>query len=204
MHGGGRHAAPQEEAMTHDVLGALRQEHRNMIALLLALEWQVKEFENGRQPDYEPIEATLDYFLTFPEALHHPREEQIFAALTRRAPDVARQIGDLHVAHEELAARARDFAAGLRAVLQDVEVSREAFARWARRFIEVQRQHIEMEERSFFPAAAKALETTDWSALGEAPKSDDPLVSDDAGARFEQLRRTILDWQARGEASLAK
>jgi hemerythrin-like domain-containing protein len=189
-----------EDAMVHDLLDALRQDHRDMTALLGALDWQIGEFESGRQPDYELIDATLEYFLSFPDIRHHPQEVRIFEKLGERAPGLAEEVGDLAAAHEDLAARARDFATALRAVLQDVEVSREALARWGRGFIELQRRHMEMEERSFFPAAAKGLAAEDWSDLLRSVSADDRSRDRETDDRFARVRRMILAWQVQDEA----
>jgi hemerythrin-like domain-containing protein len=109
------------------------------------------------------------------------------------------------IAHQELATRAREFATALRAVLEEVEVSREAFARWARDFIDLQRRHINMEESTFFPAAEKTLTAKDWTDLRAVTTTEaDPLLGEQVGERFEQLRKTILGWQAQDQAAPAK
>jgi hypothetical protein len=62
--------------------------------------------------------------------------------------------------------------------------------------IDQQRQHIDMEESAFFPAAEKALTLTDWAEL-------DMLMAKtgDVGERFEQLRKKILRWQAEDDTT---
>ena len=184
-----------------EAIDVLRQEHRDLTTLLRALEWQVAEFESCNQPDYDVIGAVLDYFLSFPDVYHHPKEELIFAKLRDRDPRTARRIGDLRIAHQGLAARAREFADALRVVLNEAELPRAAFVRWARGFIDLQRQHIDMEESTFFPAAEKALTAKDWTDLGalKTPE-DDALFGEQVGQRFEQLRTTILGWQAEDQA----
>ena len=147
------------------ILEVLRQEHANTVRLLKTLEWQVAEFEVGNQPDYDVLRAAVDYFLNFTELSHHPTEDLIFDKLRDRAPAMAASIGDLRSAHDALAARARELAAGLNAVLAEAELPREAFVRWASGFIDHQRQHLEMEEATFFPAAEKMLTEKDWSDL---------------------------------------
>jgi hemerythrin-like domain-containing protein len=177
-------------------LDLLRQEHSNMATLMQILERQVDEFQRGDRPDYDVIRAVLDYLVSFPDVCHHPKEDVIFAKLHERDPLTTERIGDLQNAHEKLAARTRDFSAGLRAVLEEAEIPREAFIRLARRFIDQQRQHIDMEESTFFPAAEKALTSTDWVELNTLMARPD-----DAGERFEQLRKTILQWQAEDEVA---
>ena len=175
-------------------LDFLRQEHSNMAALLRVLERQLSEFQSGERPDYDLVRAILDYLLSFPDVCHHPKEDLIFDKLHDRDPFTAERIGDLRNAHDELAARGQKFATGLRAVLEEAEMPRETFIRLARRFIDLQQQHIDMEESVFFPAVEKTLTTTDWAELNALMAR-----TEDAGGRFEQLRKTILQWCAEDE-----
>ncbi len=178
-----------------EALDLLRQDHSNMAALLRTLERQVNEFRSDRRPDYDVISAILDYFLSFPDVCHHPREDLIFAKLNERDPRAIERIGDLRSEHDELAARAHEFLTELRAVLDEAEIPREAFYRRAGRFIDRQRQHIDMEESTFFPAAEKALMPTEWKELNVLMAKTDA-----ARERSEQLCKTILQWQAEDEA----
>ena len=83
-----------------------------MAALVKALEWQVAEFDAGRAPDYDVIRSAVDYFLSFPDLYHHPKEDLVFSRLKARAPDVVERIGDLRREHEALAARMRELHGG--------------------------------------------------------------------------------------------
>jgi hemerythrin-like domain-containing protein len=107
----------------------------------------------------------------------------------------------LRSTHDALAARARVLADGLRAVLAEAEVPREAFVRWCSEFIDDQRQHIEMEEATFFPTVEKMLTENDWTDLSaKIVKSIDPLFDMNVDEKFKQLRQTILAWQRQDEA----
>lgn len=185
----------------HEILRMLRQEHKNIASLLNALERQVAEFERGNAPDYDVISATLEYFLDFPDLYHHPKEDLVFAKLRQRDPALAASIGDLHREHEELGARAREFSTGLRAVLDEQGPPRKTFVQRAHRFIRLQRQHLEREEASFFPAADKTLTAEDWLDLkARMTTGEDPLFGKNVTAKFDRLRRMILNWQAEDEA----
>ena len=177
-------------------LDLLHQEHRNIATLLRILKREVDEFQDGDRPDYDLVRAILDYLLSFPDVCHHPKEDLIFDKLRDRDPLAAERIGDLRGAHEELADRAEEFSTGLRAILEEAEIPRSAFIRLARGFIDLQQQHIDMEESVFFPIVEKTLSGTDWAHL------DARLAkTEDAGRRFEQLRKTILEWQAEDETT---
>ena len=112
-----------------EVIRVLRREHANMASLVKTLEWQVREFEAGRRPDYDIIRSSLDYFLSFPDLYHHPKEDLVYGRLVERDPQTAERIGDLRREHEMIATRTREFSAGLNAILDEAQVPREAFVR---------------------------------------------------------------------------
>lgn len=179
-----------------EIVSALRREHANIVTLIRTLEWHVNEFEQAGAPDYDIIEGVIDYFLGYPDLYHHPKENLIYAKLLERDPEAAAKVGDLQAEHEQLAARTREFAAGVRAVLDDAQVPRDSFRRWARNFIDFQLEHLEMEERNFFPAAQKALTEEDWAELdARMVAEEDPLFGEHVGGQFESLRETVLRWQ---------
>lgn len=179
-----------------EVIQVLRREHAHMASLVKTLEWQVSEFEKGGQPDYEIIRAAVDYFLSFPDLYHHPKEDMIFAVLEERDPATAQEVGDLRHEHEAIAARTRELSAGLNVIVEEAQVPRESFVRWARAFTDLQMLHMRMEEEVFFPAALQLLTDEDWKELAaEMTREDDPLFGENVGNRFKELRETVLRWQ---------
>ena len=179
-----------------EVIRVLRREHANMASLVKALEWQINEFEQGARPDYEVIRTAIDYFLSFPDLYHHPKEDLVYARLLARDPAAAAPIGDLRHEHEMVAVRTREFSSGLNAILDEAQVPRESFVRWARDFIDLQMKHMRMEEEVFFPTALRVLSAEDWQALtAEMTSEQDPLFGESVGQRFETLREAVLRWQ---------
>jgi len=179
-----------------DIMRALRDEHANIVRLLDALERQLELFDHGGRPDYDIVRGIADYFLSYPDLYHHPKEDLLFRKLQARDPETAKRFGDLQAEHEKLAARTREFAAVVRDVLEEAEVPREAFDRWTRDFIDFQRQHLKKEEHIFFPAAERSLTDDDWAELLERMTDrDDPLFGAEVGKRYEVLRSDILGWE---------
>lgn len=182
-----------------EILQVLGREHANIAALLRILEREVAEFEQGGRPDYELIRAVVDYFLSFPDLYHHPKEDLVFARVRQRDPAAVAAMGDLRREHEKLAARTRELSDGVRAILDEAQVPRDAFVRWARDFIDLQKDHMRMEDEQFFPLARALLDAEDWAALkAEMTDAEDPLFGEQVGGRFERLRQRILKWQAEG------
>ena len=61
-----------------EVVRQLRQEHTSMARLLDVLERQIAVFRQGGDPDYDLIEAVVEYCLTYPDQCHHPKEDLVF------------------------------------------------------------------------------------------------------------------------------
>lgn len=184
-----------------EALSRLREEHENILRLLDALEHQVAVFESGKRPDYDVLSAVADYFTGFPDRCHHPKEDLILQKLRRRDPAAAAQVGDLETDHEHIGELARHFKEAVQNVLDEVEVSREAFVAVARHFLEEQRRHLRMEEQRFFPAALAALTADDWAEIDRrATREEDPVFGTAVSREYAQLRDSILKWEAQDKA----
>ena len=179
-----------------EALERLRQEHRDIARLLDILEAELARFGAAEAPDYDVMAAIADYFTGYPAACHHPKEDLVYAALVERRPDCAGTIGDIETEHVQLGEMVDLFARAVRNVMNDAEVSRDAFDRIARHFIEAQRLHIEREEEKMFPLAAEALTDAEWTAIdGKIADSGDPLFGAMPEERFAALRRDIEAWE---------
>lgn len=176
-----------------DVIGVLRQEHESMAALLDTLEAQLDALEQDALPDYDVIRGVINYFLSFPDIYHHPKENLIYARLKGRDAGAASRIGDLRIEHEKLGARSRAVGKAMEANGAETGLSHRSFLQSGRDFVALQRQHIEMEEALFLPVAQHALTADDWHDLETVMRDgDDPLLGEAVGAHFEAIRCNIL------------
>ncbi len=177
------------------IVEALRRDHINMARILDALERQLVIFDQARTPDYEIIQAILEYCLNYPDLHHHPTEDMILGKLEERGAATGQEFGDLRSEHQVLGDLTRKFAGVVRNVLQEAEMPREAFQKIAREFLEFYRHHISQEERAFFPTALKTLSDQDWAEIAERLQHrEDPVFGARAEERFKSLRENILNW----------
>ncbi len=175
-------------------LESLIQDHRNMGRLLDAFERQLRIFHEAGEPDYELMQSALEYFLDYPDKIHHPKEDLVWARLVERDSAAVAGMGDLAVLHEELSALTHSIAYALKLVLQESTASRDWVGTSARNFLNAYRKHMEVEEALFFPLAAKALSAADWRKIdGQIKSADDPLFAPRDALRFESLRKYIED-----------
>lgn len=173
----------------------LHGEHRDVEKLLNVLEDELKVFDRRERPDYEVIQAIISYFQDYPDCCHHPKEDMIFDKLKARNPPAAKRIGDVEAEHRQETERLDRVARVVRNVLLDREIARQTFSDVMRDFIDHQRVHMAMEERTLFPAAANALRPEDWQEI-ESKWNDktETLFNVAMEEKCRSLRDRILRW----------
>ena len=178
-----------------EIIDQLRIEHTNLARIVNALERQLKVFDAGGAPDYELVQAVVEYALAYPDRYHHPKEDLIEDRMREKDPEGTAQLVNLHEEHKSLAAVTRRLAEVIRTVLGEGEMLREVVAFAMRQFIDSHREHMRMEEQMFFPAALSALNEADWAALdARAENAPDPIFGGLADPRFVRLIADIREW----------
>jgi hemerythrin-like domain-containing protein len=188
-----------------NIIQILLEEHRNIDKLLLVLENELEVFDRSEEPDYEILQAVIQYFQDYPENCHHPKEDMVFKKLKARDPAAAERVGDAEDDHQIETQRLRRLVEAVEEILAGREFLRQAFHDVVSDFIKHQRQHMDKEERLLFPAAVAGLRPEDWAEI-DARLSDrkDPLFNGTIETKFQALQRTILRWQRETETSRVK
>jgi hemerythrin-like domain-containing protein len=167
----------------------LRCEHRSIEFLLDILERQTDLIENSGEPNLPLIAEIIDYFRSFPDMHHHPKEDLVLRRLCERAKNLYTDFFGLEDEHDHLSNELHAFSRTVSALMIDpCQVTRTAFILTARSFIECERQHMAKEERDFFPAAEHWLTDEDWAEIDEVVKHFvDPMSAPDAAYSFCHL-----------------
>ncbi|MDH5247115.1 MAG: hemerythrin domain-containing protein [Betaproteobacteria bacterium] len=175
-------------------IAIIQDEHRSITAVIEGLRHLLAEIDAGRMaPDFALLTAMLRYMETFPERLHHPKEDAyLFARLRLRRPESAPLLDRLHAEHEQGRAR---FAA-LQAALEQYRADASAFQSFrerVERYSHFHWRHMRQEEDEVLPLAADALNDEDWSLIDAAFASNaDPIVGVAATREFRALFRRIV------------
>jgi hemerythrin-like domain-containing protein len=184
-----------------EIIEMLREEHRNIEKLLDVLEQELNVFDRSERPNYEVINAVIDFFQKYPDSCHHPKEDIVYEKFRTLAPEQAASIADLRDEHREGALRLRRVAQAIDNVLSDQDLLRESVDLIVRDFIDGERKHIALEDQVIFPAIADILRPGDWAdiALKLADRFGPPSEAD-FEEQFSTLRRNILDLEAEAAA----
>ncbi|MEE8538234.1 MAG: hemerythrin domain-containing protein [Woeseiaceae bacterium] len=175
------------------VMRLLYDEHADFSKLLDILMRQVAKCNEGTSPDYEIIEAVLDYSLSYPVLCHHTKEDLVYRKLRVRDAAATDAIGDLEADHEELALLTRRFAATFHQTLHQAGAQRDRLSHMIEDFVQFYRRHIDKEEKLFFPAALRTLTAEDWDEIdAQVTDHQDPLFGDKVSRRFRALLDDIV------------
>jgi hemerythrin-like domain-containing protein len=177
-----------------EIIEILRWEHRDIEKLLSVLEQELNVFARAERPDYEVIQAVIEYFKQYPDTCHHAKEDVIYEKFKALAPGRAASITDLQGEHREGAERLHRVARVIDNVMNDQDLLRESVDQIVRDFIDSERKHIAFEDEIVFPAILETLKPRDWAdiALILADKYGSPSKAD-FEEQFSTIRRNILE-----------
>ena len=175
----------------------LLQEHANMTVLLQLMEDQLAAIGQDGAADYALMESIVDYFLTYPDLVHHPKEDLLYYRLREADPAAAAKAEELLSGHESLGLLARRVArAMVDHILRASPETRLWLTSLGKDFVDINRRHMAEEERHFFPLLLSSLSDADWEAadrrMGER---GDPLFGAMVEDRFQSLQQYLAGHQ---------
>jgi len=177
-----------------DTLSLWHAEHVNFARLLDLLEAQLAAFHDGGSPDYETMLDIMYYMTHYPDVLHHPKEDLVFARIREREAGAAPTIDSLTEQHASLRASGHQLVRDLDSVLDGSIVSRDRIETEARAYLDAFREHMRIEEARILPLAARLLKQQDWAAIDSAISHfEDPLFGSRTEARYAALAQHIRE-----------
>lgn len=152
------------------LIDELRDEHRQMSAVLDVLEGEIREIDRAGNIDLDLLQLLMRYFCQFPDEIHHQKEDFVYAKLKKTSA----QSKAIHLRdqHEKLEYQSKQFARYVDLIGLDFEIERAQICKTGWDFIDLSRRHMEMEEKLFFPEAHERLTARDWeNAAREAEQT---------------------------------
>ena len=167
-------------------------DHVNFDRLLKFLEEELERFHADRDPDY-PLMLEIMYYMThYADALHHRKEDVVFARMKARDSQLGERIDDLTHQHARLREIGDEMNRELDDVMNGSMAPREHLERAARMYIDGFRAHMRTEETAILPAAARLLTERDWSEIDAAIANfDDPVFGSTEHDRYARIRQQI-------------
>lgn len=179
-----------------EAMRIIREEHRSLAAVLHGMVYLVREIrDRGARPDFALLGAMLYYIDTFPERLHHPKEDKyLFRLLRVRCPAAAPLLERLEQEHKSGASKIRALEQALARFQQGGMSEFAAFATAVDTYADFHWEHMRAEEHEVLPLAEKHLTAGDWEAIDAAfTDHSDPLFGSTTEQSYQELFRRIVN-----------
>jgi len=142
-----------------DLLDDLREDHRNMAIMLNLLGQQVELIRDGAKPDYELIHDIMRYMTVYSDAVHHPKEDLLYAGMRTEQPEMARGLERVEPEHQEIAALGEQLRNDVEAIASGVAVTRDRIITDTDAYVKMLRNHMTWEEEDLFRRAKQLVQS---------------------------------------------
>ena len=175
------------------LIDILHQDHKNYTTLLDLLNGQAKKLEQGEEPDFVLMYDILNYMVSYPDAYHHPHEELTFDILSALDPGCSDEVRRLNREHKQQAETGRALKDALDAVVNGAIVPLDRLLDNTNSYIELFKNHMNLEEGSIFPKARATLEDSEWQLINDRiSQVEDPLFGDVVLTQYQKLYEGIM------------
>ena len=177
-----------------DLLCDLRQDHRNMLQLLDLLQQETNHVRDDEAADIELILDIMRYMTTYSDAVHHPKEDVLYACMLAERPGLAEGLEAVGPDHERLAELGAALRADLEAIAADAPVSRDQLLDDARDYVVKLRRHIAWEEEDLFRRADEIVNRGQHLEIDvESVHRLDPVFGPERQHAYTNLLRAIAN-----------
>lgn len=176
------------------LIDKLHRDHVRMAELLELLAEQVTVMQDPHaDADYHLLRDIAHYFTVFPDCVHHPVEDEVYAALREKRPDLGPTLDALEAEHEELAELGRDYYRLMQNVCAGQVVRRELVLSTSETFLARQQGHMNVEEGEIFAVAAEVLSDADLAEYeARHDEHPDPVFGPELREGFDRLYEAIV------------
>jgi len=176
------------------VLEELREDHRNMALMINLLERESNRIYEGAEPDYELLGDIMHYMTVYPDAVHHPKEDRLYAELRAVRPDLSIGFERITMDHRhisELSVKLRDDIAAINA---GSPIRRNSVVADALRYVNTLRGHMQWEELDLFRRVDEMInEGHDTFDSANFSHNVDPVFGPEVEQSFGRLVSSIQD-----------
>ncbi|MDX1509236.1 MAG: hemerythrin domain-containing protein [Woeseiaceae bacterium] len=174
------------------LMGHLREDHRNMAKLLDLLDRESEKLHAEMDADLELMHDILRYMTIYPDVVHHPNEDKVFAELRAARPDLATGMHRVMKDHREIEQLGRQLRDLVARADSGEPVRRVELVAAASRYIDVLRAHMNWEESDLFRRVDRMVaDGHDQIERAQLVNMRDPVFSRECDAQFLGLVESL-------------
>lgn len=174
-----------------ELLSALHQDHLDILDVLEVIEREWQRMESGADGDLLLLSDCVEYLHEYANLAHHAGEDVLFEAVASQSPDLPPVVRALRAEHERLRGLTDALREALACMASDTPCDRATFLRLLRESIDVQRAHMEREERDLYPMVADWLRGHPQEPLELPEPGTDPFFCGESRQRYRALHDHI-------------
>jgi len=174
------------------ILGELRQDHKNMALLLSLLERESNRIFEGEEPEYELVHDVMHYMTIYPDAVHHPKEDRLYAEIKAVRPDLATGFDRITMDHRGIAEKGLHLRDEIASIGSGSFVRRKTVVSDTLVYVNTLRSHMQWEELDLFRRCEEMA--SDGHTVVPASgfvDSADPVFGQRVEDRFARLLENI-------------
>jgi hemerythrin-like domain-containing protein len=185
-----------------NVLAELRQDHKNMSLMLNLLELESNRLFDGFDTDFELLHDIMHYMTVYPDAVHHPKEDRIYAELKAVRPDLSIGFDRITVDHRHIAELGFKLRNDIESVTSGGVIRKKSVVADTLRYVNTLRGHMQWEELDLFrrieDMVAEGHELIESSTyLQNTDPVFGPEVEEKFARLFESVQERILEEEER-------
>ena len=176
------------------VLAELRDDHRNMAIMLNLLERESNRIYDGDEPDYELLQDIMHYMTVYPDAVHHPKEDRLYAELKAFRPDLSTGFERITMDHRHIAELSIKLRDDIAAINAGSPIKRNAVVADALRYVNTLRGHMQWEELDLFRRVDEMISMGhDMFDSADFSFQSDPVFGPEVEQNFGRLVENIQE-----------
>lgn len=177
------------------MLVTLKQDHINNSRLMDLLEWQVRLLENNSPANLKLVADIVEYIMNYPDLYHHPKEDLIFELLRHKDKEIEPVIDHLIDEHKVLTEAAINLSEMLGNINANEKSQIQILSDLLRKYINLSRSHMDIEESKLFPLAKQVLTSRDWADIDTGlDYKDDPLFGKVIYKQYQHIYDSIIKY----------
>ena len=174
------------------VLDQLRLDHRNMDVLLQLLDRESNQIYAAEPVDFERMRDVMLYMTTYPDTVHHPKEDELYAELRAVRPDLSQGMSRITKEHHDIAQQGQSVREMIDAILSGDLVKRNTVVRDTLRYVTSLRAHMHWEESDLFRRIDKMVsDGHEFSERATIISRVDPVFGKSVEKKFSKLFDSI-------------
>lgn len=175
------------------ILEQLNQDHTNIRRLLSILDRKVTKLRGGEHPNFGLLAEAVDYLINYADEYHHPWEQDVFLHFASRDEELDKVMAQCSAQHAELRGSGCELSKSLDCILHDAVIPMDKFTDSLEQYVQLQSQHLELEDSKLAPRLLSVATTVDWQTLERAlSRPDDPLFGETQSEQYSMLYQQLL------------